>query len=122
MTAVIMKHIHGRERSLAIGDKHIGRHRVIARQTNLHLARLIAVALLLKEHLCLIAVDWCRGRREHAVKHLLTGCLFPDIKILDVAVSPSQGISQVGNQRVGISRQITHILIPFPLLGSGSKY
>ena len=42
-----MECIDGRERSFAIGNKEISRDGVVARQANLYLASLVAIAMLL---------------------------------------------------------------------------
>ena len=111
MATVVVQDIHGRKRPLAVGNEHVGRHHVVSAQAYFYLPRLVAVSLFLEDYLSLIAVGRRGGRGKHAVEHLLAGHIFPDCEVLDVAMPPGKGIVKVGNQRVGVGRQIAHKLI-----------
>ena len=111
MGTVVVQYIYGWERAFAVGDKQIGRNGVVTGEADLKLTGLVALALLFIENLCLKAVRRSRRRSEHTVEHFFTGSPFPGLEVTDVAISPSQRIGQIGNERVGIDRQIACVLI-----------
>ena len=118
---MIVQEVHCWERTFAIGDEHIGGHRVVTAQADLDLTCLIALALLLEEDLGLKALGRRGRRREHTVENLLTGRLAPSVKVAQLTMSPCEGIGEVGNQRVGIDGQVTHKLIFLALLGHSTQ-
>ena len=117
VASVVVQHVDSRERSFAIGNQHVGWHRIILRESYLYLASLVTVALFFIDDLRLVAVSRCRRRCQHTVEHLLARSFSPLAEVFDIAIAPCQRIGQVGNQRISVGRQIAHKLIPLPVLG-----
>ena len=111
MCPVIVKGVDSWERTLAVGDEHVGGDGVVFGEPDLYLTGFVAVALFFSKDFYVITFRRCGWGSEHAVKNLLTSSLTPLVEVLDVAIAPCQRICEVGYQRLGIYRQVTLKLV-----------